>query len=298
MNDKRILVLPGEKAVLAENGPLHLVIQAWSGKKPEIEKAREAADYAFDCLASVAEALPVLKKRHGLITGSLNRLPVKDIAKTMIESVRRIGDEDLTPMAAVAGTIADYTADCLFQGNITRVIVDNGGDIAIRLSPGESVVVGLRPVIESSDLSHVIRIDSRYNTWGVNTSGMGGRSFTRGIASAVTVFAATSSLADAAATAIANACSAEHENIRRRPANSIDPNTDLGDMTVTVGFSDLPEETFAAALEKGLIKALDTMMKGHIRGAVLAVGGMMALTPGFRENVGDITPYETFQEIR
>ncbi len=288
MSDRHVATLPGETAVLAENGPMRLVIQAFSGSVAEIELAKEAAEYAFDCLARVAGTQHLLKKRHGLIESP----PENDIAGTMIESVSLIGDDDLTPMAAVAGTIADFVADWLFARRVTRVIVDNGGDVAIRLKTGESARVGLRPDILSREITHLIRIDARYPSWGVNTSGLGGRSLTRGIASAVTAFAATSSVADAAATAIANACFAVHHNIHQAPAYSIDPNTDLGEMPVTVGISDLPEKTMGQALENGLKKATAIQEMGHIRGALIAVGGQFDMTPDFSKIIGEVYRFE------
>ena len=228
-------------------------------------------------------------KGIGLITSPLQ----DEIARAMLESVRSIGDEDLTPMAAVAGTIADFVADWLFaRNNVTRVIVDNGGDIAIRLKAGESARVGLRPVIESQEITHSILLGSKYSSWGVTTSGMGGRSLTRGVASAVTVFATSSSVADAAATAIANGCFSEDENILQVPAKTIDPHTDLGDMLVTVSASGLAEKTVRKALENGLNKATDIQERGLILGTLIVVGEKIGQTPGFAESVAEITWYE------
>ncbi|WP_205233491.1 FAD:protein FMN transferase [Desulfopila inferna] len=271
---------------MIENGPLRLVIQVFSGEVAETELAKEAAEIAFDCLARVAKAQYFLRKRHSHITLE----PEDDIAATMLASVRRIGDLDLTPMAAVAGTIADFVADWLFSHNVTRVIVDNGGDIAIRLQEGEAVRVGIRPTIESREITHSILLDSRFSSWGVNTSGIGGRSLTRGIASAVTVFAESSSIADAAATAIANACFAEDENIHQVPARMVDPGSDLGDVLVTVSASGLSPKTIAEALNNGLEKALVVQRQGEIRGALLAVGGKYVQTPGFAKAVGELSP--------
>jgi hypothetical protein len=286
MLDRRVEILHGGRAVLVENGPLRLVIQVFSGEVAETELAKEAAEIAFDCLAGVAKAQHILRQRHSWIT----REPEDDIAAAMLASVRRIGDEDLTPMAAVAGTIADFVADWLFSHNVTRVIVDNGGDIAIRLQEGETVRVGIRPDVESREITHSILLDSRLSSWGVNTSGMGGRSLTRGIASAVTVFADSSSIADAAATAIANACFAEDENIRQIPARMVDPDSDLGDMPVTVRASGLSPKTVAEALKNGLEKAMVVQRQGEIRGALLAVGGKYVQTPGFARAVGEVSP--------
>ena len=144
--------------------------------------------------------------------------PQDDLALQMLNSVAVVGDQDLTPMAAVAGTIADAVANWLFKNGLTRVIVDNGGDIAVRLAKEQTVNVGVRPDIRSLTVSHVLRLDARMPSWGVTSSGFGGRSFTRGIASAVTALAGSASFADAASTAIANACFVESENIQQIPA--------------------------------------------------------------------------------
>ncbi len=285
--DRKVEVLPGGKAVLVENGPLRLVIQAFSGSVAKIELVKEAADYAFDCLDRVAGLQQLLKQRHGLITS-----PPKDIiASVMWESVHLIGDEDLTPMAAVAGTIADFVADWLFSHDVTKVIVDNGGDIAIRLKTGEIARVGFRSVVDSQEITHVIHLDSKFSFWGVNTSGMGGRSLTRGIASAVTVFAKSSSVADAAATAVANDCFAEDEKICQVPARIVDRHTDLGDMLVTISTIGVSEETEKRALQYGLKKAEQLLERGVIRGAVIAVGSKTMLTTEFLDRVGDFIPY-------
>lgn len=170
MSDRRIIPLLGGRAVLAENGPLRMVIQAWQGPEPCLEPAMEAAKYAFDCLKQVAGQLAVLKQR----AGDIHKLPLEPISRQMIASVRAVGDAELTPMAAVAGTLADAVADRLFGQGLSRVIVDNGGDIAIRLAEGETIRVGLRPEIQHQQMSHVLTLDGRHSSWGVCTSGLGG----------------------------------------------------------------------------------------------------------------------------
>ncbi|MBW1636169.1 MAG: UPF0280 family protein [Deltaproteobacteria bacterium] len=287
MADRRVEVLPGGRAVLVENGPLRLVIQAFSGAIIETELVKEAAEYAFVCLDRVAQSLPLLRQRHGLITSS----PQEEIAGVMLESVRLVGDEDLTPMAAVAGTIADFVADWIFSRGASRVLVDNGGDIAVRLKAGEVTNVGFRPSVDSPEITHVVQLHAEFSSWGVNTSGMGGRSLTRGIASAVTVFAQNSSVADAAATAVANECYAEDRNIHQLPAVTVDPHTDLGNMPVTVSAAGISEETAERALENGLQKAEQLIDRDIIRGAVIVVADKVLLTTGFKELVGDIRPY-------
>ncbi len=274
MSDRRIIPLPGGRALLAENGPMRMVIQAWEGKVPRLDLATEAADYAFACLARVAGQLAVLKRRPGAIDG----LPPEPLAREMIKSVRAVGDADLTPLAAVAGTLADAVADRLFGQGLSRVIVDNGGDIAIRLAAGETTRVGLRPEIAHPEISHVLTLDGRHSTWGVATSGLGGRSFTCGIASAVTAVARSASLADAAATAVANACLVAGADVLRVPAAKLDPNTDIPDLLVTVAVGDLTGPQRAEALSNALQRAEGLTQRGVIRGALAAVGKQVGWT--------------------
>ncbi|MFZ3048458.1 MAG: hypothetical protein WA151_21295 [Desulfatirhabdiaceae bacterium] len=284
MSDRRIMPLPGGRAVLAENGPLHMVIQAFQGPDPHLERAMDAAEYAFDCLKRVADQLPVLKRWPG----DIHALPSDPIPRAMVESVRAIGDSDLTPMAAVAGTLADAVADWLFELGLSRVIVDNGGDIAIRLAPGETARVGLRPEIQHPEISHVLTLDSRHRSWGVNTSGLGGRSFTCGVASAVTAIARTSSLADAAATAVANACFVAGADVVQMPAEQLDPNTDIPGLLVTVTVGRLSPTQTAEALSNALKKAEQLTQKGVILGALVAVGNQMVQTADLSDRVAGL----------
>src|SRR5260370_29537491 len=84
---------------------------------------------------------------------------------------------------------------------------------------------------------------------GIATSGWRGRSFSLGIADAVTVLAAQAAAADAAATIIANAVDLPgHPAIVRVPARELAPDSDLGDMPVTQGVGELAGEEVNQAL--------------------------------------------------
>jgi ApbE superfamily uncharacterized protein (UPF0280 family) len=165
---------------------------------------------------------------------------------------------------------------------LTKVIVDNGGDIAIRLGQGEKATVGVRPNVDSRFISHVISLDSSRSAWGVTTSGMGGRSFTRGIASAVTVLAENASVADAAATAVANACYVEDKGVLQLAAEKIEPNSDLTGTLVTTEVGCLSSEKILAAINNGRQKADEFSQKGIIRGAFIALAGAYTMTNGMK----------------
>ncbi len=275
--EQSIAFIDGE-SVLAECGPMRLVIRAWEGDNPQTDLIREAADKSFTYLERIAGFRSELSRPFRDIKVE----PRDDLAMEMVNSVGIIGDHDLTPMAAVAGTIADAVANWLFEQGATKVIVDNGGDIAVRLAKGETVKVGIRPNIRSSIISHVLRLDSRMQSWGITTSGFGGRSFTRGIASAVTALAASASFADSASTAIANACFVEDENIQQLPAELIDPNTDLSGVPVTVKVGQLSRAQLLAAFDKALHRAEDLVARGVILGALIGQGNLFSMTSSLK----------------
>ena len=274
MSYEQSIALLDEETILAECGPMRLAIRAWQDGRPQIALCRLAAESSFGYLEAVATHKSVLSD----FAGNIKALPENDLAQRMIESVRAIGDIDLTPMAAVAGTIADAVADWLFGRGPTKVVVDNGGDIAIRLAAGETATVGIRPQISHFDISHIARLDDRCSSWGVTTSGLGGRSFTRGIASAVTVLAASASVADAAATAIANACYVRDKNIRQTPAEQIDPNTDLAGKMVTISVGKLTGDKRKVAQINALQRAEDLVACGVIAGALIFQDALYSMT--------------------
>jgi ApbE superfamily uncharacterized protein (UPF0280 family) len=273
------IALIDDQTVLAECGPMRLAIRAWENGQSQIQICQQAAEQSFSYLEAVAQHRVVLS----VLAGKIHSLPQNELAQRMIESVRAVGDPDLTPMAAVAGTIADAVADWLFDRGLTKVVVDNGGDISIRLAAHETVAVGIRPKITSLDISHVVNLNGRKPSWGVTTSGWGGRSFTRGIASAVTVIAKNASVADAAATAIANSCWVEDSSIIQVPAEQIDPNTDLTGVNVTVEVGVLSHEKMVQAVQKAFAKA-DTLCRQElIVGALIALEDVLAMTKSVEE---------------
>jgi hypothetical protein len=208
--------------------------------------------------------------------------PEEDLAVKMITAVKAVGDDDLTPMAAVAGTIADAVADRLVGQKMDRVIVDNGGDISLRLAAGETATVGIRPLIDNLQVSHVLRLDASQPSWGVTTSGVGGRSLTRGIASAVTVVAVNASVADAAATAIGNACFVEDDDIIQLPAESLDPNTDLAGLSVTTEVGELLPGKVLEAIESARQKTELLSQRKIIFGAFIALQNVFVISDGLK----------------
>jgi ApbE superfamily uncharacterized protein (UPF0280 family) len=108
---------------------------------------------------------------------------------------------------------------------------------------------------------------------GIATSGWRGRSFSLGIADAVTVLACTAAMADAAATMIANAVDLDHPGILRRPARDLQCDSDLGPRLVTCAVPPLSPPDRALALDRGLAAAEACRARGLIEGAALFLQG-------------------------
>jgi hypothetical protein len=174
-------------------------------------------------------------------------------------------------MAAVAGAVAEEILYAITNAaQLDRAYVNNGGDIALHLSCGERYKIGMveRPdrlsLFGSFEISHSMPIR------GVATSGWRGRSFSMGIADAVTVLAETAAMADAAATIIANAVDLPgHRLIGRVPANEIAPDSDLGFRLVTRAVGNLGASEIATALDAGARVAEGLLATGLIVAAAL-----------------------------
>lgn len=267
-------VLPGG-IVLVEYGPMRMFIYAFEERRPLTDLAKEGGHMAVRVLEDLARFLPVIKKR-------VQELEVEesfpDVVRRMIEATKKMGEPDLTPLAAVAGAASDVVADFMMSQGGTKVIIDNGGDIAIRLEEGEVARVGVKTDIYAKHPTYLISIDSTMGIGGVATSGLGGRSFTKGIASAATVLSESASLSDAAATVFGNFTNIEDPQIMRSLAEKIYPDTDIKGEWVTVKVGKLPREKVKEALRNGLSKAYSVCQRGLIRGALIAVQEQVAWT--------------------
>ena len=249
-----------------QHGPIDLIIEAF-GAASEVERAYGQAVERFgDILPTLVRELRILRRP----VGDAYPLLQGPVARRMAEAVWPHRGVYITPMAAVAGAVADEMLQALVQGRtIDKAYVNDGGDIAIHLTPGHE----LRAGIFASALDGVARLAHDQPVRGIATSGRGGRSFSLGIADSATVLAATAAAADAAATLIANAVNIDHPAIERRPARDLDPDSDLGDLPVTVAVGPLPEGAIAIALDRGATEARRLRRCGLIEGAALSLGG-------------------------
>jgi uncharacterized protein len=253
-----------------QDGPIDLIIEAF-GETSAVEDAYDAAWGRFaTVLDELCSELPLLRADP---RGA--EAPQGSVARRMAAAVAPFRSRRfLTPMAAVAGAVAEEVLEVMTAGRqLARAYVNDGGDIALHLAPGETFSIGM---VDRPDLPSLVgraTIGGGDRVRGVATSGWRGRSFSLGVADAVTVLATSASLADAAATLIANAVDLPgHTAIRRAPAYDLDPQSDLGGRRVTVAVGPLTPGETELALAAGAAEAELWRDLGLIEAAALRLG--------------------------
>lgn len=269
-NGAQAALLPDGRRLHLHHGPIDLIIEAW-GDAAEVAQAYRQAQAAFSSvLAELVEELALLRTPVDQLRGGLDG----PVARLMGQAVRPHAATFVTPMAAVAGSVADYILAQMVAGRrLTRAYVNNGGDIALHIEAG-----AMRVAI-ATDTGHPQRAGTVTLTAddlvrGVATSGWRGRSHSLGIADAVTVLARTAAAADVAATLIANAVDLPGSpKIERQPANACAPDSDLGARLVTVDVGALSRAEIAAALDRGVAAAHAMIDDERIEAAFLCLQG-------------------------
>ncbi len=254
------------------DGPIDITAQAF-GEKREIEIAYRAAAARFvEVLDELCGELEFLRQR----SSGKDDLPSGTIARRMARSVAPYASQTfITPMAAVAGAVAEEILQWMTSAaKLSRAYVNDGGDIAFHLAPGERFVVGMVERPDQTSLFGTTTIQSVDSIRGIATSGWRGRSFSLGIADAVTILADTASMADAAATVVANAVDLPgHSAVGRIPACELAPDSDLGNRSVTQSVGELTSIEIREALDAGVQVAERLCGAGMIRAAALRLQG-------------------------
>ncbi|MFP6748969.1 MAG: UPF0280 family protein [Alphaproteobacteria bacterium] len=269
------------------HGPIDLIVEMF-GSKTEVDRAQaQVAAYFQEVLNGLVAELALLRRPLGAAYPMFHG----PVARAMARAAWPHRDAYITPMAAVAGAVADAVLAAAVEGRVLQKgYVNNGGDIAFHLTPGETLDAGVVADLKTGGLSGHMHLTHGMVARGLATSGWRGRSHSRGIADAVTVLAASAAQADAAATMIANRVDVDHPGIERVPANSLDPDSDLGELAVTVAVAPLPEGARRAALLSGVDLARGLLAQGIIMGAMLSLGDQAATVGGLagdaRQNKG------------
>lgn len=267
----QIALLPDRRLHL-QDGPIDLIIGA-EGAEADIRAAYQAAAERFTgLLDELCSELSELRKAADQDRCVVNGV----VARRMHAAVAPFAAEMfITPMAAVAGAVAEEILGAMRgAATLARAYVNNGGDIALHLEDAATFTVGLMDRPDAAGVMRRITLHAADAVRGVATSGRHGRSFSLGIADAVTVLAASAAQADAAATVIANAVDLPgHSAVVRRPACELQPDNDLGHRLVTCDVGVLSETDVATALAAGEHCAQALLSDGRIEGAVLQLHG-------------------------
>ena len=264
----QICMLPDGQRLHLQDGPIDLIIQAFGAAEDVARAYRAAASRFVNVLDELCGELTLLRQAIRE-NGPAAQGPV---ARRMVEAVRPYAATYfITPMAAVAGAVAEDILQAMTDAaELTRAYVNDGGDIALHLTPGERFVVGVVERPERPSLLGTVALDSSQPMRGIATSGWRGRSFSLGIADAVTVLAERAAAADAAATIIANTIDLPgHPAIVRVPACELAPDTDLGARLITQAVGELSEADVNQALSSGVETAERLLKIGLIRSAAL-----------------------------
>lgn len=265
-------MLPDGRRLHLQDGPIDVVVEAF-GEVREVEVAYRAAAARFvgilDELCSELEFL----RRPTWVDGDL---PSGTVARRMVAAVRPYAPQTfITPMAAVAGAVAEeILAAMTSTAKLSRAYVNDGGDIALYLDADETFVVGMVERPDRASLFGTTTIKSADPIRGIATSGWRGRSFSLGIADAVTVLADRAAMADAAATIVANAVDLPgHPRVGRARAIDLAPDSDLRERLVTQAVGELMSSEIREALEAGISVAESLCNSGLIRAAALNLQG-------------------------
>ena len=261
-----------------QHGPMDVVIGA-DGDAAAVDAAHAQAWARFaPLLDELVAELPLL--RQPVKAGPC---PLRGVvARRMWHACEPFRARFITPMAAVAGAVAQELVTCYRRDGVQRAWINNGGDIALHLAPGASVRIGLYADLarlRPEDVIAGISTDGQFDVTyalpvrGVTTSGWRGRSFSLGIADSVTVLAATAAQADAAASMIANAVNVADARIVRRPACVLKDDSDLGEIPVTVDVPPLAAAQVRQALAAGLARARELQAADLVHAAFLVCQG-------------------------
>lgn len=274
-----IRVLSDGRRLHLHDGPIDLIIEA-SGSPEAVSAAYESAARRFvSILDELCGELPLLRQP----ARKNSEQPRGVVARRMFAAVEPYCEDCLiTPMAAVAGSVAEEILESMTAtADLERAYVNNGGDVAVHLGVCQSYKVGMVERPDRPSLFGSLEINDADPVRGIATSGWRGRSFSLGIADAVTVLASCAAGADAAATVIANAVNLpDCTGVTRVPASSISPDSDLGELLVTRDVALLSQPDIDKALKNGVRAATLLRDRGLIHSAALCLQKCVRVLPG------------------
>ena len=254
-----MLIKEKDNRLFLNHGPIDIVLEAFGKDKPlAYEKAKK---YFSTLLNELVLDMDLLKKEVVPHRNFNNK-----ISQSMQSATEKFYPDFITPMAAVAGSVADNILNVLVKDTkLEKAYVNNGGDVSFYLTENQTVKSSL-----ASIPNIIAEIDYKDKSRGIATSGWRGRSFSLGIADSVTVLADNAAMADAAATMIANSVNIKnHPSIIKKPAEEIYEDSDLKNLMVTVEVGDLKQSEIEDALRNGNEVGKTYLENGLINSALI-----------------------------
>ena len=282
----------GQGRAELQYGPISMRIFARKAGQPYAPGVVAASDAARESLDSLAPFRAFagtmagrLRAEAALLHGPGSLPPV---LRLMMEAAFATGEDLVTPLIAVAGSIAQMAMEAALAAGADTAVVENGGDVALTVAPGETVRLGVARSIDDRSLRRTAFLSSEHSIGGVCTSGLGGRSFTLGVADAAVAFGPAAAAADACATLLANATFVSDPAVERHLAEHLDPDTDIPGFLVVTAVGTMSPSSVALALEQAERCALSFVRSGLVTGALIAVQGREIVVP--REFEAVFTP--------
>lgn len=264
------------------HGPIDLLLDV-SGPRVARLSALGRACAEFDgLLGGLMSEIAELRRPYG---GGKSK-PTGPVAARMIASLGGYEGVFVTPMASVAGAVADHILAAMRKtAGLEFASVNNGGDIAIWQGVRPMLKVGIVSDPRTGAQAGVVSLAPQDAIGGIATSGWRGRSFSLGIADAVTVLATNAAAADVAATLIANAVDLPHHPaISRTPACELAPDSDLGARLVVTDVATLSDREVDLALAAGAHVADTLVARGAVCSVFLCLAGRTSIV-GQQRNI-------------
>jgi len=256
-------------------GPIQMTIdiEVKASKSEELER-----NVAEKVIKELQRMIPFIEeiKKNKIVSKNIKNKP--EVLKKLISAVDNIEDKSYTLLAAVAGSFSEYALEKALEIGGERVIINNGGDIALKDINGRDIKVGIPLNNESKEFLHLV-IKENDGVEGICTSGFGGRSFTKGIASTAVALSSKASISDICATYIGNETNVEDESILRVKAEEIDSGTDLKGQLITVKVGNITKKKKLEALLRGYNSAEELYNKKIINGSVIVVDNEVIMIP-------------------
>ncbi|SHI32223.1 hypothetical protein SAMN02745751_00009 [Dethiosulfatibacter aminovorans DSM 17477] len=260
-----MLQILDESRTFLDYGPIQMVIDIRTNGKGQVKIAEKVAQDLIEQFNRMLVYMKIIKSHESYRV--MGEYPL--VLNKMISAVNLLGDSSFSPLAAVAGSFSEYALERALKYGGERVIVNNGGDIALKDLTGKSFIVGI-PI---EDLTQGLRIEitPEMKIEGICTSGLGGRSFTKGIATKAVALGQKASVADVCATYLGNMTNVDDPNIIRVPAEEIDEGTDIPGHLITVKVGKIDRQKKLMALLNGFEAAEGLVENSIITGAAIVL---------------------------